>query len=396
MPIPLSIPLIIHVTLTVDAKEQETCARAHVQGRGGVSLNRQLQRSLGFYFCKVGDRGAGFGKPGCNRCAEFKPDHFQLHMKAGLSWLHAASILLLIWLQINLSLAQVPLPTPAWVPPPAASGAVGSANANRPNKQWSTLLGNLIYFYDAQRSGNLTRSNRVTWRNSSLLNDGQGSADLSGGYYDAGDYIKATFPLAWTLNSICWGVLEFGNGYQDANQTAYLDSALRWGLDWLIKAHPQPNTLYVLVGDDRRDNDYWGGDQNIPTPRPVYQVNDTNPGTDVAAATSAAFSSCALVYGNKTLSSSASVPNAMVNSTYSNVLLTHSRQLLSFAVNATAGMQLYQKAVPQIADIYASSSYYDDLALASIFLGIADSSSTYLQLAKTYWDKGALSQGDIA
>ncbi|KAG8819520.1 hypothetical protein FRC19_009725 [Serendipita sp. 401] len=107
-------------------------------------------------------------------------------MKAGLSWLHAASTLLLIWLQINPSFAQVPLPTPAWVPPPAASGAVGSANANRPNKQWSTLLGDLIYFYDAQRSGNLTRSNRVSWRNSSLLNDGQGSADLSGGYYDAG------------------------------------------------------------------------------------------------------------------------------------------------------------------------------------------------------------------
>jgi endoglucanase len=197
------------------------------------------------------------------------------------------------------------------------------------------------------------------------------------------------------LNSICWGALEYGTGYQDANQTAYLDSTLRWGLDWLIKAHPDPSTLYVLVGDDARDNNYWGGDQNIPTPRPVYQVNDTHPGTDVAASTSAAFSSCALLYANRTLSSSASIPSALVNTTYSNTLLTHSRQLLSFAVNATGGMQEYQRAVPQVADAYASSSYYDDLALAALFLGLADSSSTNIQLAKTYWDKGQLSQSDI-
>jgi endoglucanase len=53
--------------------------------------------------------------------------------------------------------------------------------------------------------------------------------------------------------SICWGATDFGKGNSDmlnslkkftythcqgydmANQTAYLDSMLRWGLDWLIK-----------------------------------------------------------------------------------------------------------------------------------------------------------------
>jgi endoglucanase len=52
--------------------------------------------------------------------------------------------------------------------------------------------------------------------------------------------------------SICWGATDFGKGkpdinlskkfthshcegYDMANQTAYLDSMLRWGLDWLIK-----------------------------------------------------------------------------------------------------------------------------------------------------------------
>lgn len=84
------------------------------------------------------------------------------------------------------------------------------------------------------------------------------------------DYSKDTFPLvsvvycaqktllikiaqSFALMSICWGATDFGKGkpdmlnllkkkihsytegYDMANQTAYLDSMLRWGLDWLIK-----------------------------------------------------------------------------------------------------------------------------------------------------------------
>jgi hypothetical protein len=127
-------------------------------------------------------------------------------------WVHG----LLFSFSISLVLAQAPLPSPQWLPPTAESGAVASPTADRPNKQWGTLLGDLLYFYDAQRSGKLPASNRVPWRNDSLVDDGSGSVDLSGGFYDAGgalcgtltvhdlyidalcyitDYIKATFPL---------------------------------------------------------------------------------------------------------------------------------------------------------------------------------------------------------
>lgn len=53
--------------------------------------------------------------------------------------------------------------------------------------------------------------------------------------------------------SICWGAIDFGlgtfiaflvrsrltsySGYDLANQTAYLDEMLRWGLDWLMKVY---------------------------------------------------------------------------------------------------------------------------------------------------------------
>ena len=83
-------------------------------------------------------------------------------------------------------LAQLPLPSPPFLPPPAASGAVTS-QGNIPNSQWSTLLGNYLYFYEAQRSGHLPSTKRVSWRNDSSVNDGSDvGLDLSGGYYDAG------------------------------------------------------------------------------------------------------------------------------------------------------------------------------------------------------------------
>lgn len=83
-------------------------------------------------------------------------------------------------------LAQLSLPNPPYLPPNASSGAQSSSSSN-PNSQWSTLLGNLIYFYDEQRSGKLPDNNRVSWRNDSCLDDGKDvGLDLSGGYYDAG------------------------------------------------------------------------------------------------------------------------------------------------------------------------------------------------------------------
>jgi endoglucanase len=75
--------------------------------------------------------------------------------------------------------AQLPLPKPPFLPPDASAGAQPSSGS--PNPQWVTLLGNFIYFYEAQRSGNLPSDNRVPWRNSSALNDGKGAGvDLTG------------------------------------------------------------------------------------------------------------------------------------------------------------------------------------------------------------------------
>jgi len=91
-----------------------------------------------------------------------------------------------LWAFLSVGWCQVSLPNPQYLPPDADAGAVKS-NESSPNPQWSTLLGNLLYFYDAQRSGNLSSTNRVDWRNSSCEDDGEDvNLDLSGTLYFVG------------------------------------------------------------------------------------------------------------------------------------------------------------------------------------------------------------------
>ncbi|TFK76043.1 glycoside hydrolase family 9 protein [Pluteus cervinus] len=289
--------------------------------------------------------------------------------------------------------AQLALPQPPYLPPNATAGTVPTNSTNRPNTQWSNLIGNLLYFYEAQRSGKLPPTNRVPWRNSSAVDDGRDvKLDLSGGYYDAGDYIKCTYPLTFTITSLCWGAIDNGLGYDMSNQTAYLDDMLRWGLDWLMRAHPENSTLYVQVGDANIDNNYWGGDNDIPQPRPSFQINDTSPGTDAAASASAAFSACAAMYANRGFNGKYAQQTASLrNSTYASTLLTHAHALYTFAVKASGGMKTYQSSVPQVGDAYASSSYGDDLVLAALFLSWAENSSDFYREANSYYQQFKLS-----
>ena len=107
------------------------------------------------------------------------------HGLSSITILMFATFLILSTLQIVS--AQLQLPSTPYIPPDSSGGSIPSNSTSVPNSQWSTLLENLIFFYDAQRSGNLTDQSRVSWRNDSALDDGKDEGlDLSGGYYDAG------------------------------------------------------------------------------------------------------------------------------------------------------------------------------------------------------------------
>ncbi|KAF9596433.1 hypothetical protein IFM89_011262 [Coptis chinensis] len=57
------------------------------------------------------------------------------------------------------------------------------------------------------------------------------------------------------------------------------------GTAYLIKAHPQPNVLYVEVGEGHSNHDCWQRPEDMTTSRPSYKIDASHPGSDVARET---------------------------------------------------------------------------------------------------------------
>ncbi|CAG8686309.1 12751_t:CDS:2, partial [Cetraspora pellucida] len=240
---------------------------------------------------------------------------------------------------------------------------------------YSKLLAYSLYFYEAQRSGILPQNNRVSWRHNSALDDGKDRAvNLSAGYYDAGDYVKFTLPLSWSLSLISWGAIEWFDGYRLSNQTDYLHDMVKWGTDWLIAAHSKPDQLFIQVGSIPLDNAYWGPDTSIPYPRPAYDINATAHGTDVAADTAAAFASSAILFRD-----------FFDDTDYADILITHAINVYNFAENAT--LRVATAGFSTVSYGYRSSSFHDKLVYGALWLYRATSNVQYLDKAINYYNQ---------
>ena len=71
---------------------------------------------------------------------------------------------------------------------------------------------------------------RIAWRTDSCAEcKGPSGEDLRGGYYEAGgSYLKFSFPTAFTLTQLAWGVVQYREGY--AKVHCPITSG---GMDWL-------------------------------------------------------------------------------------------------------------------------------------------------------------------
>uniref|UniRef100_A0ACD5ZQX3 Uncharacterized protein n=1 Tax=Avena sativa TaxID=4498 RepID=A0ACD5ZQX3_AVESA len=221
---------------------------------------------------------------------------------------------------------------------------------------YAAALSKSLLYFEAQRSGRLPPTQRVHWRGNSALNDGADhGVDLTGGYYDAGDNVKFGFPMAYTVTMLSWGVVEHGARMAAAGELRHALEAVRWGADYLVKAHAAAETLYVQVGDGNSDHMCWERPEDMDTPRKAYMVDASHPGSDVAA-----------------VMFSARAPGG--DRQYASRLLTHAKQLFEFAKNHRG---LYQNSVPSAGNFYHSSSDEDELLWAAVWLYIATGDEEY-------------------
>ncbi|SEF37586.1 Fibronectin type III domain-containing protein [Amycolatopsis pretoriensis] len=253
---------------------------------------------------------------------------------------------------------------------PGVSAGTGAATGKF---DYGEALQKAVWFYDAQRSGALPAGNRVSWRGPSALDDGKDAGlDLTGGFYDAGDHVKFGLPFEFSMTMLAWGGLENRAAYRDSGQWPYLLANLRWGADWLIKAHPQPDVLYGQVGKGDDDHKWWGPAETMTMARPAYRVDDSCPGSDLAGEAAAQLAAGSLVF-------QADDP------TYAGTLLTHAKQLYSFADNHRGA---YSNCITDAQNFYKSwSGYQDELVWGAIWLYKATGDSGYLTKARTEYEK---------
>ena len=74
--------------------------------------------------------------------------------------------------------------------------------------------------------------------------------DLTGGYYDAGDNVKFGLPMAFTVTMMSWSIVEYGKQMAANGELGHALDAVKWGTDYLIKAHPEPYVLYGEVSSN--------------------------------------------------------------------------------------------------------------------------------------------------
>lgn len=235
---------------------------------------------------------------------------------------------------------------------------------------YSDALFKSLKYFEAQRSGKLPSSQRVSWRGDSGINDGQeDGVDLSGGYYDAGDNVKYGLPMAFTITMLSWSVIEYKTQLQSSGQLDYALDAIRWGTDYFIKAHPEPNVLWGEVGDGASDHDCWMRPEDMTTSRKAYKIDANNPGSDLAGETCAAMAAASIV-----LKSS--------DPEYSATLLRHARELFTFADTYRGS---YDNSIPIAAKFYKSwSGFNDELLWSALWLHQATGEDSFLQYVCNY------------
>ncbi|CAL5207889.1 unnamed protein product [Lathyrus oleraceus] len=246
---------------------------------------------------------------------------------------------------------------------------------NVASSDYETALTKSLLFFEGQRSGVLPKNQRVNWRGDSALKDGQDvGMDLTGGYYDAGDNLKLGFPMAYTITMLSWSAIEFKDQLASKNELDNALYAIKWGTDYLIKAHPQPNVLYGENGDPDSDHQCWERPEDMETPRTSYKIDEQNPGSDLAAETAAALASASIAFQS-------------VDSEYASTLVTHAQQLFDFANNHQG---IYHNSIPPAAKIYSSSGFKDELLWAAAWLHRATNMKKYLDYIENSGDNGGV------
>jgi mlo protein len=246
-----------------------------------------------------------------------------------------------------------------------------------PPDSYTVALHKALMFFNEQKSGHLTKENNVSWRGDSGMQDGLSDSstphgNLVGGYYDAGDQIKFSFPGAFSMTMLSWSVIEYSPKYEAVGELNHVKELIRWGTDYILKTFNSSATsinfidcqVGTAVNDTKSPDDHycWMRPEDMDYPRPVLQCTV---GSDLAAEMAAALAAASIVFRD--------------DPTYSKKLVKGATTLFAFSRD-NGKRARYSQGKPTIAQFYNSSGYYDEYVWGGAWMYYATGNSSYLQL----------------
>ncbi|MGD8400914.1 MAG: glycoside hydrolase family 9 protein [Bacillota bacterium] len=219
-----------------------------------------------------------------------------------------------------------------------------------------------VAWFDANRCGkNVATDNVFNWRSACHTADA-----VDGGFHDAGDHVKFGLPAAFSASALGWSLYEFKSEFDNAGATEKCLQELKIFSDYFLKCWDGSSFVYQ-IGDGGSDHAYWGPPEDQTTSRPVSKATSSAPASDVCAQTAGAL---ALMYLNY----------KSVDSAYANNCLSTAKELFVFA-------KTYLGKGSAASGYYNSTSYYDDLSWAAIWLSVATGDQSYLDPVDGWLDQ---------
>ena len=180
------------------------------------------------------------------------------------------------------------------------AGSSPSFHIDTDTNVYSGALSNALSFYQNERDGanyipsglrtapgHLNDASAMTYLTPNMNSSGRFSGDLtplgikidaSGGWWDAGDYLKFVETISYTVDIMQLGVRDFPNQMGTTSTTANFTAEARFGLDWLQHMWDDTTqTLYYQVGIGT-GNSKTIGDHDIWR---LPQVDDTFGGSNL-------------------------------------------------------------------------------------------------------------------
>ena len=235
---------------------------------------------------------------------------------------------------------------------------------------YAKLLQESLYFYDANMCGpKVSERSAFSWRGNchsgdQSVNINGYTVNVSGGFHDAGDHLKAGLPQAYAATMLGIEYMEYKQAFEDTNSSAHLKTITNHFCEYfenctVLNSDGSVNFFVYQVSDGPEDHKRWTAPETQNEKRNVYYTHDGNYATDEVSETAAAL---ALQYINFGDSTALKYAKALFNYAYSKPASCAKEGLWD---DSTGGY------------LYNSESWGDDYALAAAMLYKATGDNWY-------------------